>query len=569
MKKWAAKLFASNPLVRNLACWRERCGGAPDFQFVEYVLTHGLVVADPEQRPEAFDMDNHGSCGKPGVASKVSEILKKENEDRFITVPPAGFAELSGMWVHALGVVPKAAKPGAVRIIHDFSAPAADCLNAHIDYLRMSYDRVDTAFASLRQGSWLAKIDISAFFRHIPVDPADWCLLGFRWDGSLFVDTRLNFGQRNASEVAMRFSLTVLWHVQQRIRAMRVGRCEVSVVCDDWLVVCDTEADCRAVWLMVIEALQALGFTVNTEAHKCIAPCFCLVWLGLELDSVAMTVRLPADKLAKALALVTDMSTKRKVTRRELDSLFGYLSFCCSVVYGGRAFLHGVRRLRFRPNGGVRGARDHVHVTMFFRADMLWWILHLALLNGDLRTRIVSMHMADRVDGVSIDARGGSGGVGMFVFGGFLGLTGEQVNARYPAGGKLVSPGCWDVPSTDANHWEMFAFIVLLDMFASCFAGKYVVIDSDSMTACRCVRDLTAALDSPQLGVLTRQFLALCVQANVRVLPRHIPGVDNVLADPLSRGNWPAFGVAALQWCGARGFGQPQLLRSFANVPQL
>ena len=43
---------------------------------------------------------------------------------------------------------------------------------------------------------------------------------------------------------------------------------------------------------------------------------------------------------------------------------------------------------------------------------------------------------------------------------------------------------------------------------------------------------------------------------NVRVRPVHIPGVDNVLADPLSRGDWPAFASAMQTWLGQQGFAE-------------
>lgn len=125
-----------------------------------------------------------------------------------------------------------------------------------------------------------------------------------------------------------------------------------------------------------------------------------------------------------------------------------------------------------------------------------------------------------------------------------------------------MSPGAWNVPSVHANHWELFAFCVLLDLFALVFANQFIVVDSDSMSACKCVRDLSAALDSPELAVLTRQFLSLTVRLNVRVLPRHIPGVANVLADPLSRDEWSKFGCVASEWCSEHGFGRSAYLNS-------
>ena len=542
------------------------CAGAPDFEFVHHVLVHGLAVTAPDQRPAAYDVPNHASCRVAVDAAKAGLIIAGEQRDGLISVPTEWFARAHCHWVHPLGLIPKIKPNGAssVRIVHDTSSPAHDCLNAHIDYLRLSYDRVDATFAALQSGDFMAKIDIAAFFRHIPMDPADWGLLAFRWDGQLFIDTRLNFGQRNAPECAMRFSNTVMWAVRQQLQEREVGPCSVYVVCDDWLVVADSHSRCHFVWRLIIDMLRGFGFAVNDEPHKCIAPTHVLTWLGLEVDSAMMTVRLPHEKVEKALGRVASVAAATKVTRRDLDSLFGYLSYCCAVVYGGRAFLHGLRRLRFRgglPDKGVRAAKHHVHVNVGLRADLLWWQEHLVLFNGDRRVPIVSLHIAHREEDIFIDARGGTGGVGVFVNGGFVGLTGEQCNERYPLGSELVSPGSWVSPSTEANHWEMFAFCVLLDLFPLVLQNRFVVVDSDSMSAIKCVRDLSASLDSLPLACLTRTFLSMTVKLNVRVLPRHIAGSLNVLADPLSRGMWPQFGTSANAWCLAKGWACSTYLR--------
>ena len=37
---------------------------------------------------------------------------------------------------------------------------------------------VDRAFAAMRPGCYMAKIDLKAFSRHVGVDPADWCFMG-------------------------------------------------------------------------------------------------------------------------------------------------------------------------------------------------------------------------------------------------------------------------------------------------------------------------------------------------------------------------------------------------------
>eukprot|EP00892_Ulva_mutabilis_P011062 jgi/Ulvmu1/8328/UM042_0034.1 len=207
--------------------------------------------------------------------------------------------------------------------------------------------------------------------------------MAFRWGGRVYVDTRLDFGQRKAPEVAYRFSMVVLWHVREAVRSMGLAGCvHILVVCNDWLVLAEREAECRRVWAFIIGALRDLGFTVNALPHKCIPPCQELPWLGLLLNSRELIVALPEEKLVKALAAVQAAGAAATVTRRQLDSLFGYLSFCALVVYGGRAFLHGVRRLRYRPDGQARAGHHRVHVNAALREDMAWWSAHLRLLNG-------------------------------------------------------------------------------------------------------------------------------------------------------------------------------------------
>ena len=150
----------------------------------------------------------------------------------------------------------------------------------------------------------------------------------------------------------------------------------------------------------------------------------------------------------------------------------------------------------------------------------------------------------------------------MFVNGGFLGLTGEECNARYPRGGEFVSPGAWRFPSRESNHWELFAFCVYADVFPDVLRNSYVVVHSDNMSAIKCVRDMTAALESVELAELTRQFLSRCVMLNCRIMPVHIPGKENILADPLSRAWWPVFGRRAARWCLEQGRGESRFLLS-------
>ena len=122
--------------------------------------------------------------------------------------------------------------------------------------------------------------------------------------------------------------------------------------------------------------------------------------------------------------------------------------------------------------------------------------------------------------------------------------------------------GKWSQPSSEANHWELFAFFVMLDVFPDLLRNRFVVIRSDSMCACKCVRDLHAGVDCVELAHLTRAVLSKCVVLNCRLVPLHILGVDNTLADPLSRGDWQRFGQCACTWVRKHSGGGSQILES-------
>ena len=95
----------------------------------------------------------------------------------------------------------KIKKDGSCRLIMDFSQPRDKSINEGIskEDFAVIYSYFDDATSLVRAaGRWclMSKVHfhIKHAFRIIPVRPADWELLGFQWEGSFFVDTRLPFG---------------------------------------------------------------------------------------------------------------------------------------------------------------------------------------------------------------------------------------------------------------------------------------------------------------------------------------------------------------------------------------
>jgi len=97
-----------------------------------------------------------------------------------------------------------------VRVIHDLSWPPGLSINDHIDIndFHISYMSVDDVTSHIQQlgiGTLLAKLDLEDAFKHIPVRPEDWPLLGSTWTTDrgkeYYHDMVLQFGAHSSPKL--------------------------------------------------------------------------------------------------------------------------------------------------------------------------------------------------------------------------------------------------------------------------------------------------------------------------------------------------------------------------------
>ena len=100
--------------------------------------------------------------------------------------------------VSPLGVIPKK-QPGEYRVTNHLSFPCGGSVNDFIpsELCSVHYASVDDAVKMIKQigpNCHLAKADVRGAFRIIPVNPADYYLLGMHWKGNYYVDCCLPLG---------------------------------------------------------------------------------------------------------------------------------------------------------------------------------------------------------------------------------------------------------------------------------------------------------------------------------------------------------------------------------------
>ena len=139
------------------------------------------------------------------------------------------------------------------------------------------------------QSCFLAKIDIESAFRNVPIQPNDHHLLGMVWNQLLYIDTVLPFGLRSAPKIFNAIAAALQWIAIQR------GVSYLDHVLDDLLTAAATETECQFNLALLIDTCHILDLPLSLP--KCEGPCTCLVFLGIELDTVQLELRLPANKL--------------------------------------------------------------------------------------------------------------------------------------------------------------------------------------------------------------------------------------------------------------------------------
>lgn len=90
-------------------------------------------------------------------------------------------------------------QPGEYRMIHHLSFPCGGSVNDLIpsELRSVHYASVDDAVKMIKKlgpNSHLAETDVRSAFRIIPVNPADYYLLGMHWKGNYYVDCCLPMG---------------------------------------------------------------------------------------------------------------------------------------------------------------------------------------------------------------------------------------------------------------------------------------------------------------------------------------------------------------------------------------
>ena len=126
---------------------------------------------------------------------------------------------------------------------------------------------------------------------------------------------------------------------------------------------------------LLLTIIRRLGFHVSFG--KVASPQTTATFLGINIDTVALEVSLPQDKLAQLITILGETRGRKKITRKDLERLGGLLAHYSKVVRGGRTFCH-------RLYDSINSVDHPHHLTQLsrgFRDDIDWWYAFIERFN--------------------------------------------------------------------------------------------------------------------------------------------------------------------------------------------
>ena len=444
-------------------------------------------LCDPPLSKVPFSMPSYHPFSTKGVAlGEVTQALIAKSAVELAPLPYFGFySRLFVVWKTS----------GSWRPVIDLST-----LNLFVDVSHFRMETIQSVLLSVRQGDWMASIDLKEAYLQVPVHPDSRRFLRFVAQGSVYQFSALCFGLSTAPQVFSRVMAPVSailhsWGIRMR-RYL-----------DDWLVQSSSRLSLIHDRQVVLDLCHELGIVMNPEKSR-LEPSQVLQYLGVVIDTRSFRASPSPDRVARLKPTAGEFLSCADPPASTWLLLLGMLSSLSHIVPGGCLRVRSLQLCLHRS-----WDRGDQSVGIPWDPDCLrdlQWRLHLPRLLLGVSLLQVSP---------DLDFWSDASDVG---WGAHL--------------GSLTASGLWNLDQSvlSINARELLAIRVGLLHFQSSLVGRNVSVFCDNSTAVSYLRK-EGGTRSPFLNSLTQGILRWAESLSIRLLPQFIPGSLNVLADSLSR----------------------------------
>ena len=465
-------------------------------------FTHGFDLGDGSDTTTSLPPNSASvNLAPQKITEKLSsEILAGRLAGPFDSPP------FSPFHVSPISLRPKK-NPGEYRLIHDLSYPYDETsINFNIppDKRHVKYSSVGEAINKIMQlpvGAYGAKTDIAHAFKLIPIKPELYPKLGIHFDNKYYYDMTLPQGCASSCQIFETFSTAIQWIFEQK---------EPSALCthyvDDFVFFAENESLCQQHLECFLDICNSIGVPIAQE--KTTKPATRVTFLGIELDTVARVAKLPFEKITENISLINHYLKLSKIRKSELDSLLGKLCFATSVI-PARPFL---RRL-YDIAAMTRVPFHYLKLGQSTKADLKVWLEFLTSYNGITFFRHAHIIPSQEINMLSDASKEG--------FGATYGT--QWVQGHWPASWSRLH----------ITVLEFFPVFIIISLFKNLISNSNILFHSDNMAVVEIINKQTSK--NKHVMHILRPLVLTLMKHNINLRARHIPGINNILCDKISR----------------------------------
>jgi hypothetical protein len=427
---------------------------------------------------------------------EIKSLLEKR------VIFPLSQSCLPGFWSRMF-LTPKP-KPGEWRPILNLKT-----LNKFLYRKTFKMDTLSFLRSCLRHGLYATSIDLKDAYLHLAVAEQHQIYLRFSYNGISYQFRAMPFGLTSAP----RIFTEVVKEVAAYLR--RTKNIVMYVYLDDWLIVNPDPYLLQEQTAQVLDFVEGLGWIVNREKSD-LVPSQNPVYLGAVID-FRMARFFPTVKRLEALELtVQDILHQPSVPVICWVRMLGHMASMTEMV--------PFCRLRMRPlqwyvkafwKPSSRNMLTEIPLRVEVQEHLSWWL-------DRKNTKQGLPFPAWEPDMVLFSDASDWG------WGATLRLRGQQED--------WMTQGKWtdQERSLSINLRELRAVRLALQTWQSLVEGKKVLVNTDNTTALSHI-NREGGTHSPQLFKEAWQLFLWAISSKIALRAIHVPGVQNIRADWLSR----------------------------------
>ena len=306
--------------------------GDEDREFILSGIREGFDIIPGTRDIPQSECDNSRSATNPDTKPKVDKQIHEEISQGHYVV-----TKDKPRIISSLAAIPKGDNSDSIRLIHDASRPEGQSVNSLSAPDSFAYEGMDEAVKLLSKNDYMCKIDLKWGYRSVPIHPKCYPATGLKWkfgsdtEYSYLYDTRLPFGANQSPAIFTRITQSVSRMMKRRnIKA-------IIVYLDDFWIRAATKEEAKLAMDILLKLLMKLGFSI--QWRKLVPPTQILTFLGLEINTIEQTLRLPVAKVQELKLCVQKWENKSSFSKKELQHILGKFNWAARMFRVARPLM--------------------------------------------------------------------------------------------------------------------------------------------------------------------------------------------------------------------------------------